>query len=190
MAHKPPPRPAAPEAPAKAKKKSPVPISTIVTLAVALPIGYWAFNSFRKWTRVKSGIANVEQDLNKLRQRNGELAIVYDNVQLKKFEACNKGADQVTINWVAAAYYNVDDPQRTIKIFNSDQCQDFKPIVLAAGDNKAVLLRSSQPGCNWSGDVFYYAVRYTQENEESEKYQVNNTVGPYQGFDRDCYTFR
>lgn len=190
MAHKPPPRPA-PEAPAaKTKKKSPVPVSTIITLVVAMPVAYWAFSSFRKWQGVKAGIATIEQDLAKMQARNAELAVVYDNVQLKKFETTNKSPDQVTVNWVTAAYYGVDDPQRTIKVFNSDLCQDFKPAVLASGDNKSLLLRSSQPGCNWSGDVFYYALRYTQENAESEKYQVNNTVGPYQGFERDTYTFR
>jgi hypothetical protein len=168
------------------KKKFPVPISTIITVLVAIPVGYWCFNSYRKWMGVKHNIANRGQALAKVRASNAGLAPIYDNVQLKKFQACNKTADQITINWVAAAYH---DGQK-VHIFNSDQCQDFKPPVMAPGDDKSILLRSSQPGCNWDGSVFYYAMRYTQENEESEKYQINNMVGPYQGFDRDCYTFR
>lgn len=171
---------------AAAKKKSPVPVSTIITLLVAMPIGYWAFSSYKKWTGVNHAIAGRAEMMAKLRASNATLSVVYDNTQLRKFEACNKTADQITINWVAAAYH---DGQK-VHIFNSDQCQDFKPIVLAAGDNKSVLLRSSQPGCNWDGSVFYYAMKYTQENEEEAKYRINNMVGPYQGFDRDCYTFR
>jgi hypothetical protein len=73
-----------------------------------------------------------------------------------------------------------------VKVFDSDQCQDFKPIVLNPGDDKSVLLRSSQPGCNWDGSVFYYAMKYSAESEE--KFNIFNVVGPYQGFDRDCYT--
>ena len=182
------PAPAADDAAPAAKKKfkSPVPLSTIITFLVALPIAYWSFNSYRKWAGIKQAIVNRDSDLAKLRASNDALSVVYDNVQLKKFQACNKTADQITINWVAAAYH---DGQK-VHMFNSEQCLDFKPFVLAPGDDKSVLLRSSQPGCNWDGSVFYYAMRYTQENDESEKYQINNMVGPYQGFDRDCYTFR
>jgi hypothetical protein len=71
-------------------------------------------------------------------------------------------------------------------VFDSDKCQDFKPIVMQPGDDKTVVLRSSQPGCNWDGSVFYYAMKYTQESEE--KFNIFNVVGPYQGFERDCYT--
>jgi hypothetical protein len=187
MAKKAPAPPAAEAAPAAKKKwKSPVPISTIITFLVALPIGYWCFNSYRKWTGIKAAIVTRDTKLADLRANNAALSVVYDNVQLKKFQACNKTADQITINWLAVAYH---DGQK-VQIFNSDQCQDFKAPVLVPGDDKSVLLRSSQPGCNWDGSVFYYAMRFTQENEESEKYQVNQMVGPYQGFDRDCYSFR
>lgn len=169
-----------------AKKSFPVPIATIITFAIALPIAYWTFNSYKKWSTVGNAIASNDQKLAQLRKRNAELAVVYDAVQQKKFEVCNKSADQYTVNWVAAAYHD----GKEVKVFDSDRCQDFKPVVLAAGDNKSVLLRSSQPGCNWDGSVFYYAIRYTQENEEEDTYRIYNMVGPYQGFDRDCYTFR
>ena len=72
-------------------------------------------------------------------------------------------------------------------IFDSDRCREWQPLVLAAGDAKMVLLRTAQAGCNWNGDVFYYAMKYTQESEE--KINSYHVVGPYQGFDRDCYTF-
>jgi hypothetical protein len=185
MAKKGPPPDGAPAAPAR-KKSFPIPISTIITLLIALPVGWLCFKSYRKWAGIKQAIVTRDTELAKVRASNAALSVVYENVQLKKFQACNKTADQITINWVAAAYHD----GKKVQIFNSDLCQDFKPPVMAAGDDKSVLLRSSQPGCNWDGSVFYYAMRYTQENEGSEKYQVNHMVGPYQGFDRDCYTFR
>jgi hypothetical protein len=169
-----------------AKKSFPIPISTIVTFLIVAPICYWTFTSYQKWTAIRQKIAGIDQELAALSKRNAELAVVYDAVQLKNFEVCNKSADQFTVNWVAAAFHD----GKTVQVFDSDRCQDFKPLVLAAGDNKAVLLRSSQAGCNWPGSVMYYAMRYTQENEAEDVYRIYNMAGPYQGFDRDCYTFR
>lgn len=167
-------------------KKLPVPMSTIITFLVAAPIAYWTFTSYQKWAGVRNDIATSDQRLAGLRKRNAELAVVFDAVQLRKYEVCNKSADQYTVTWVGAAYHD----GQAVKVFDSDRCLDFKPLVLAAGDNKSVLLSSSQPGCNWNGSVMYYAMRYRQENEEEDIYRIYNMVGPYQGFDRDCYTFR
>jgi hypothetical protein len=180
MAKKSPAPPAAPGA-AAPKKKPMVPLSTIITFVIAVPIGYWAFTSYKKWSGIRAEVARINADRATLLSRNTELAKVYDNVAQKKYQICNKSADIATINWVAAAYHD----GKTIKIFDSDQCQDFKPIVMQPGDDKSVLLRSSQPGCNWDGSVFYYAMRYTLESEE--RTNSFNVVGPYQGFDRDCY---
>ena len=180
MAKKGPAVAAAPEAPGK-KKSFPVPIGTIVALAIALPIGWWTFNSYKKWSNGRAAEAKIDSGLATLRQSNAELSKVFESVALKKYQICNKSADVVTINWVAAAYHD----GRTVKIFDSDQCQDFKPLVLNPGDDKSVLLRSSQPGCNWDGSVFYYAMKYSAESEE--KFNIFNVVGPYQGFERDCY---
>jgi hypothetical protein len=185
MAKKGPARPAEEAAPAP-KKKFPVPISTLICLAVAAPVGWWTFNTYRKWATFRTIEVESDRKLAAQQKRNTELSIVYDAVQLKKFTVCNKTPDVITVNWVGAAFHD----GKAVEVFNSDHCQDFKPIVLDPGSDSSVLLRSSQPGCNWDGSVFYYAMRYTQENENEERYRIYNMVGPYQGFDRDCYTFR
>jgi hypothetical protein len=158
-------------------------LSTWITLAIVLPIFWVTFNGFRKWSGVRKRMATFDTEVAARNKRNAELKKVFDATGLKRFEACNKGADQITINWVTAAYHD----GKNIKIFDSDRCREWQPIVLAAGDNKMVLLRTAQAGCNWNGDVFYYAMKYTQESEE--KINSYHVVGPYQGFDRDCYTF-
>lgn len=175
-------KPKAPEAPKPAGRKI-FGLSTWITLAIVLPILYVTFNGFRKWQAVRKRQANFAGEVAARTKRNNELRRVYEATASKRFEACNKGADQITINWVTAAFHD----GRTIKIFDSDRCREWQPMVLQAGDNKAVLLRSSQPGCNWDGSVIYYAMKYTQESEE--KFNSYHVVGPYQGFERDCYTF-
>ncbi len=184
MAKKGPERPG--EGTAAPKKKFPVPISTLVALVIAAPIGWWTFNSYKKWAGGRAVEAASDRELADLQQKNAAMSVVYDAVALKKFTVCNKTPDVITVNWVGAAYHD----GKTVAVFNSDHCQDFKPIVLEPGGDSSVLLRSSQPGCNWDGSVFYYAMRYTQENENESQYRIFNMVGPYQGFDRDCYTFR
>jgi len=174
------PAPAAAGEPAK-KKSFPIPISTMIIFAVALPVGYWCFNSYKKWSNFRTAAAKVDSGLAAVRKSNAELSQVYETVALKKYQICNKSADVVTIMWVAAAYHD----GKTVKIFDSDQCQDFKPIVMQPGDDTSVLLRSSQPGCNWDASVFYYPMKSSSESEE--KFNIFNVVGPYQGFDRDCY---
>ena len=175
--------PGAGDAP-RAKKKSPVPISAIVALVAVIPVGYMAFNSFKGWKAVRDKAAKHDSEMAGLTQRNTELAKVYEAVSLKKYQACNKTAEQITLNWVVAAYHD----GKRVRIFDSERCTDWQPVVLMPGDNKNLLLRSSQPGCNWDGSVFYYAMRYTQESEE--KYTMINVAGAYQGFERDCYTFQ
>jgi hypothetical protein len=180
------PAPAAAEGAAKKKKSFPVPISTIVTLAIALPVGWWCYSSYKKWAGGRAVEVDARRKLAEIKARNAVMKVIYDNTQLRKFYVSNKTSDTVTVQWLAAAYHD----GKKVLIFDSDQCKDFKQIVLEAGGESAVLLRSSQPGCNWDGSVFYYAMRYTQENETEENYRIFNMIGPYQGFERDTYNFR
>lgn len=168
------------------KKKSAFPLSSIITLVLIIPIGYWTYTNYLTWAKGRKGDATFASEMAALTQSNNTLGNVYDATLLKTYQVCNKSNDQITVDWVSAAFHD----GRTVKTFDSDRCQEWKPLVLAAGDNRNVLLRSSQPGCNWDGKVMYYAMRYKQENEEDEKYRIFTVVGPYQGFDRDCYTFQ
>lgn len=170
--------------PGSSKRKLPVPVSTIVAFLIAVPVAYMAFNSYRKWAAGREKDAALDTEMDALRKRNAELETVYDAVQLKSYQICNKSADLITVLWLAAAFHD----GKTVRVFDSDRCQDWKPLYVEPGGNKNVLLRSSQPGCNWDGKVMYYAMRYTAEQEEQDKYQLINVAGPYQGFDRDCFT--
>lgn len=174
------------KATAPPKKRSVFPLSAMIATVIAIPVGYWAFSNYRVWAQGKKTDSNFQAEMAALNASNAKLSNVYDAVQLKTYQVCNKSSDQITVEWVSAAYHD----GRTVKVFDSDRCQEWKPLVLAAGDNKNVLLRSSQPGCNWDGRVMYYAMRYVQENEADEKYKIFTVVGPYQNFDRDCYPFQ
>jgi hypothetical protein len=169
-----------------AKKKFPVPIGALIALPIALLVGYWCFNSYRKWAAQRATEAKLDAEMAALNKSNTVMGNLYDAVTLKKYQVCNKSADQITLNWVVAVYHD----NKSMRVFDSDRCQEWKPLVLASGDNKNVLLRTGQPGCNWDGSVIYYAMRYTQENEEEDKFRIFTVVGPYQGFERDCYNFQ
>jgi hypothetical protein len=172
-----------PSKPPKPKGKSKFGTSTWITLAIVLPVLWLTFRGFQRWSRATGRTASFDSEVAARNASNARLKVVYDATQLKRFEACNKAASQITINWLTVAYHD----GKSVKIFDSDKCREWQPLVLAPGDSKAVVLRSSQAGCNWGGEVFYYAMKYTEESEE--KYNSYHVVGPYQGFDRDCYTF-
>ena len=68
MAKKAPAPAAADGAPAKKKKPFPVPISTIIMFVIALPIGWWCFNSYKKWSNFRVAEAKVDSGLAAVRQ--------------------------------------------------------------------------------------------------------------------------
>jgi hypothetical protein len=155
---------------------------TWVALALVIPIGVMTFNLYRGWSALRAERNQQVGHHNVLVERNKVLGKVFDNLQNKQFQICNKTADTVTVNWLAAAYHD----GRQIRYFDSSRCRDWKAPVLVPGDARFPTLNSDQENCNWTnGDVVYYAMQYTRESEDA----VNtiNFVGHFKGYDRDCH---
>lgn len=157
---------------------------TWVAIALLIPVCVMTFNLYRAWSALNGKRSALQEEHQKRLVRNAALSKVFDNLQNKPFQVCNKTADTVTVNWLSVAYQNGKD----IKFFDSALCRDYKPAVLVGGDARFLTLNSDQDGCNWDGSVVYYAMQYTRESEDA----VNtiNFVGHFKGYDRDCHNIQ
>lgn len=173
--------------PAAVKKKSKgflgLSWGTWIAAAVLVPVCVMTFNLYRNWSALRAKVTSWDSDFAALNQRNAELEKVFSNLQNKKFQVCNRTADVVTVQALAAAYHD----GRTIRLFDSAKCPDWRPQVLASGDARMFTLNSQEP-CNWGGDVVYYAMTYTRESDEA--LSTINFAGHFKGYDRDCHTIQ
>jgi hypothetical protein len=156
---------------------------TWVAAAVLVPVCVMTFNLYRSWTVLRTSLRAWDAEFATLNQRNGELEKVFSNLQNKKFQVCNRTADVVTVQTLAAVYHD----GKTIKVFDSGMCADWRPQVLVSGDARMFTLNSQDP-CNWNGDVVYYAMTYTRESEEA--LSTINFAGHFKGYERDCHTIQ
>lgn len=173
-------------APAKKSKKPLLGITwgTWVALALLIPVCVMTFNLYRSWTALKGELGTMQATHNTLVERNKVLSKVFDNLQNKSFQICNKTADTVTVNWLAAAYQN----GKNMVAFDSSRCPDWKTPVLVPGDARMLTLNSDE-ACNWTGgEVVFYSMQYTRESEEA----VNtvNYAGHFKNYDRDCHNIQ
>ena len=158
------------------------PTSTLITLALLPLVGLLTFSLFGKWNTTRQQLQGHQAELQTLTTRNAVLAPAFDVLQNRKFQVCNKSPDLLNIAWVSVAF----NDGRQLKMFDSARCRSWQDQEVAAGENKNLLLSSTEEGCNWNGNVIYFAMRFSKETEESSlPYSV---VGLYRGFDRDCYT--
>ena len=157
---------------------------TWVALAVLIPVCVMTFNLYRSWAGLSAQRTKLMDEHKTRVERNAALEKVFENLQNKPFQVCNKTADTVTLNWLAVAYQD----SKGIRYFDSSVCRDWKAPVLVSGDARFPTLNSDQDGCNWGGDVVYYAMQYTRESEDA----VNtiNFVGHFKGYDRDCHNIQ
>lgn len=156
--------------------------STWIALAFVFPALALAGYFGQKWNITRAKVAQQNAELQTLLSRNEVLSKVYEVLQNKKFQVCNRSQDILTVQWVAAAYHD----GKQLRVFDSSRCSAWKEVALAAGDNRTLTLTSGQEGCNWSGTVVYFAMRYTRESEDVIR--PYNFVGHWAGFDRDCFT--
>ncbi|HEX6737762.1 MAG TPA: hypothetical protein VF310_05815 [Vicinamibacteria bacterium] len=157
-----------------------------IMLALLVPGGIMTTNCARAWSQV----AAEERALAQERAQHAEIiarlqpfAYVLEQ-KSDKYQICNRTADTITVNWLAAAYTEGDQ----IKMFDSAHCKDWKPVVLPIGENKFINLSSAQEGCNWNGNVMYFAIAYTRESTENTTYFED--VEMFRGFERQCYNIQ
>lgn len=158
------------------------PMSTLVVLALLVPVAMLATMLFRRWNTTRRALQSQQEELQRLSVRNATLSKAYDVLQNRKFQICNKSPDPLNVVWVSAAY---SDGQH-LKLFDSGRCRSWQDQEIAAGENKNLLLSSTEEGCNWNGNVIYYAMRFSKETEEASL--PFSVAGVYRGFDRDCFT--
>ncbi len=156
--------------------------STWIALALLLPALAVAGYFGQKWNTTRLKTAKQEAEFQTLQSRNAVLSKVFEVLQNKKFQVCNRSQDTLNVQWVTAVYHD----GKRLKVFDSSRCSAWQEVTLAAGDNRVLTLTSGQEGCNWSGAVVYFAMRFTRESEEIIR--PYNYVGHWAGFDRDCFT--
>ena len=167
---------------ARPRPRGRFPLSTVVALAVLPVAALLTLFLFRTWNATRLDLARQQQELQRLASRNAVLAQAYEVVQNRKFQICNKSPYPLAVAWVSAAY---SDGQE-LKLFDSSRCPAWQGQDVAAGENKNLLLSSTEEGCNWNGDVIYYAMRFSKETDEAAL--PFSVAGLYRGFDRDCFT--
>ena len=159
-----------------------VSFSTIVAVALLPPAALLALFLFRNWNATRQALAHGQQELQTLGARNAVLAQAYEVLQNRKFQICNKSPHPLSVAWVSAAY----NDGHQMKLFDSARCPGWQAQEIAAGENKNLLLSSTEEGCNWNGNVIYYAMRFSKETDEASL--PFSVAGLYRGFDRDCFT--
>jgi hypothetical protein len=167
--------------PASAPRRK-FPLSTVLTLVLLPLVALLTYTLFQKWNATRLALAAQRQELETLGARNAELARAYDVLQNRKFQVCNKSPDPLVVSWVSAAYSD----GRHLKHFDSTRCPGWQEQEIAPGENKNLLLSSTEEGCNWNGNVIYYAMRFSKETAEASL--PFSVAGLYRGFDRDCFT--
>lgn len=158
------------------------PLSVVVAIALLPLAALLATSLFRKWDVTRQSLLQGQQELQTLRERNAQLARAYDVLQNRKFQICNKSPHPLSVAWVSAAY---SDGQQ-MKLFDSGRCRSWQAPDIAAGENKTLVLSSTEEGCNWNGNVIYYAMRFSKETDDASL--PFSVAGLYRGFDRDCFT--
>ena len=171
-------------APAPKAKGGGVGITGWILVALLVPVGVMTLNCARSWNVTAVRERKLSEEMAQLGARNSQLAPFYDVLQNRKYQICNRTADTVTVNWLAATYNEADQ----VKLFDSSRCSGWKPVVLAQGETRFVTLSSVQEGCNWNGNVMYFAIAYTRESTEQITFYEDVEV--FRGFDRDCHNIQ
>lgn len=172
----------------KKKGKPMVTTGTWIALGALIPVSVLFWNMARSWYALKNEVAGQQAQVNATIARNGTLEPIYDVLQNRRFQICNRTAYQIKVPWLAAAYHD----GKQVKLFESARCREWQELVIPAGDNKIVTLSSGQEGCNWNGSVMYYAMRLYRQVEDEDKVveRPYDYMDMYRGFDRDCFTLQ
>ena len=156
--------------------------STLIAAIVCIPLGVVSVTSGREWYTLSEKSAGLQAEMETLLGRNTVLEKANDILQNHKFQVCNKSTDTLTIPWVSAVYHD----GKQLVLFDSSHCPGWRTQFLNKGETRIFTFSSTEEGCNWSGTVMFYGLHYTRESDEYVK--SYNVLGPWRGFDRDCFT--
>ena len=152
----------------------------VVVLAVFTP------KSGYGWMQVRQQRDQLVAEQAKLADENGKMRPLHADVMGaegsgKFFKVCNPGEDPAEIQWVYAAYPSGDH----MATFDSAKCEDWRRLTIDGGKTAVLSLNSAQAGCNWNGQVVFYAISYVVHRAETDDSAM--VAGPWLLRD-DCFT--
>ncbi len=162
-----------------------MPLSTIVAVLVALPLFLVCVLFGHRWYVTRARLAALQAEEARLASGNAVLKRAEEALRPYDFQVCNKSADPLLLPWVAAVHH---DGQRLL-LFDSARCRGWRAPVLAPGETRPLLFSSTEEGCNWSGQVLFYAFNAVRDADDGAvSYDV---IGPWgRDFDPKCFNVR
>jgi hypothetical protein len=138
------------------------------------------------WMQIRKQRTDLQAEQARLADENARMRPLHEDVlgaegAGKFFKVCNPGEDPAEIDWVYAAYPSGDH----MATFDSGQCKDWRKLTIEGGKAAALSLNSAQTGCNWNGQVVFYAIQYTIHRAQTDDTAM--VAGPWL-FREDCFT--
>lgn len=161
------------------------PIAVVVSLLVALPLLVFATRLGLRWRASSVRLVELERETAAVVARAAVLKRAAETLRTYDFQVCNRSGDVLTLPWVAAVHHD----GQSLRLFDSSRCQGFRSPPVHAGESRALLFSSTQEGCNWGGQVLFYAMNAVRESDAgSASY---NLIGPWgRDFDPKCFNVR
>ena len=161
-------------------------ITNIALLLVLAVLAVFATKAGAEWVGVRKERTDLLAEQKKLEDDNALMHPLHDDVMgsdgVGKFvKICNPGEDPAEITWVHAVYPSGDH----VAAFDSAQCTGWKNQSIEGGKSAQLALNSAQPGCNWNGQVVFYAMTYVIHRPTVDAQAT--VAGPWI-FQGDCFT--
>jgi hypothetical protein len=164
--------------PAKKRRSLVIPALSVFAAFVLFVVNVILFVG---WFKTMRAYGALQQEKAQLDASNRVLSGAHELLRNKKAQICNRGAEDMRIDWIAASF----EEGGRLKSFDSQRCTDWLPIVLKGGSSRTLSLSSTQEGCNWNGSVVFFAMHYSRGTTQSY-----HDAGAWMGFDRECYTIQ
>jgi hypothetical protein len=145
-------------------------------------LGALAVAEGREWSGKRDLLDSQGSQQARWTRENDQHRQIHAGLQPRRFKVCNSRTGPVRIDWLYAAYPEGDK----MASFDSARCADWPAPVVGDGKTEFMRLNSAQPGCNWSGDVVFYATSVTLP--DGRVLNVGGTWGDKGFKDPDCFT--
>ena len=173
-----------PRKPPAAPRRS-FPVGLVVSLLVAVPLFVFTVRLGLSWRASTTRLDELARESASVQARAAVLKRAAETLRTYDFQVCNRSADVLTLPWVAAVHHD----GQSLRLFDSSRCQGFRAQPIYAGESRALLFSSTQEGCNWSGQVLFYAMNAVRESDMgSASYNLIGAWG--RDFDPKCFNVR
>jgi hypothetical protein len=161
------------------------PVAVVVALLVAVPLMVLSVRLGLQWRASGARLAALEREAASVVARAAVLDRAAQALRTHDFQVCNRSADTLSLPWVAAVHHD----GQSLRVFDSASCQGFRSPLILAGESRALVFSSTQEGCNWNGEVLFYAMNAVRESDTgSASYNLIGAWG--RDFDPKCFNVR